>query len=178
MERPLSLVTRGLALTPPVEDDIRSRVAALERFYPRLVGCTVFVDGPGRHHRRGGPFEVRLDLRVPGAEPILITRQPQQRLERAVDDAFDVATRRLEDLQRLQRDEVKRRAEPQQPARVARLAPERDHGFLVTPDGREVFFHRHSVLGDFDALVPGSEVRFHEEAGDQGPQASTVIVVD
>lgn len=178
MERPMSLIARGFALTPAVEDEIRTRVEALERFYPRLVGCTVFVDGPGRHHRRGGPFEVRLDLRVPGADPILITRQRQERVERAVDDAFDVATRRLEDLQRLQRDEVKRRAEPQQPARVARLAPERDHGFLVTPDGREVYFHRNSVLGDFETLVPGAEVRFAEEAGDQGPQASTVIVVD
>jgi cold shock CspA family protein/ribosome-associated translation inhibitor RaiA len=178
MERPLSLVTRGLALTPPVEDDIRTRVAALERFYPRLVGCTVFVDGPGRHHRRGGPYEVRLDLRVPGAEPILITRQQQERLERAVDEAFDVAARRLEDLQRVQRAEVKRRAEPQQPAWVARLVPGQDHGFLATPDGREIYFHRNSVLGDFDALAPGTKVRFQEGTGDEGPQASTVIVVD
>lgn len=110
MERPMSLIARGLHLAPTLESDIRNRVEALERFYPRLVGCTVFVDGPGRHHRRGGPYEVRLDLRVPGAEPILITRQRQERVERAVDDAFDVATRRLEDLQRLQRDFVE--AEP------------------------------------------------------------------
>jgi cold shock CspA family protein len=175
MERPLSLVTRGLALTPPVEDDIRARVAALERFCPRLVGCTVFVDGPGRHHRRGGPYEVRLDLRVPGAEPILVTRQRQERLERAVDDAFDVAARRLEDLQRAQRGEVKRRVGPMAPARISTLDPERDHGLLVSADGREVCFHRDSFLGDFDALAPGAEVRFVEEAGEEGPQATTVI---
>jgi ribosome-associated translation inhibitor RaiA len=177
MERPLNLIARGVELPPELAQEIHERAARLERFYPRLVGCSVVVEGPGRHHRRGGPYDVRLDLRVPGAEPILVNRQHQEGLARAIDDVFDVATRRLEDLQRLQRAEVKRHEEPQQRARVARLLPERDCGFLITADGREIYFHRHSVLGDFDALAPGSEVRFHETSGDEGPQASTVIVL-
>lgn len=177
MERPLNLITRGFALPAAVEDEIRARAAALERFYPRLVGCSVVVEGPGRHHLRGGPYDVQLDLRVPGAEPILVNRQHQERLERAVDDVFDVATRRLEDLLRLQREQVKRHEPPQASARVARTYPDRDYGFLTTVDGREVYFHRNSLLGDFDALQPGTEVRFHERAGEEGPQASTVVVV-
>lgn len=177
MERPLNLTTRGVEMTPAIEAEIHRRVAALERFYPRLVGCTLAVEGPGRHHRRGGPYEVRLDLRVPGAEPIRVDRQEQDNLARALDEAFDVATRRLEDLQRLQRGDVKRPATPLRAGRVARLAPGGDYGFLATADGREVYFHRNSVLGDFDALVDGAEVRFHEEAGDEGPQASTVVLL-
>lgn len=175
MERPLNLTTRGVEMTPAIEEEIHRRVAALERFYPRLVGCSLAVEGPGLHHRQGGPYDVRLDLRVPGADPIRIDRQQQERLSRALDEAFDVATRRLEDLQRLQRGDVKRPAAPMTAARVARRVPAADHGFLVTPDGREIYFHRHSVLGDFDALAAGDEVRFHEEAGDEGPQASTVV---
>lgn len=178
MERPLSLIVRGVELPPLLEEQIHERAAKLERFYPRLVGCSVIVEGPGRHHQRGGPFDVRLDLRVPGAEPILINRQHQEQLDRAIDDAFDVAARRLEDLLRLQRGQVKLHVEPRESARVARLFRDEGYGFLETADRREVYFHRNSVLGDFDALAPGTEVRFHEEAGDEGPQASTVVVVD
>jgi len=175
MERPLALSTRGVEMTPAIEEEIHRRVAALERFYPRLVGCSLAVEGPGLHHRQGGPYDVRLDLRVPDAEPIRIDQQRQEKLACALDGAFDVATRRLQDLLRLQRGEVKRPAAAMIPARVARVVPGGDHGFLATADGREVYFHRNSVLGDFDALVRGSEVRFHEEAGDEGPQASTVV---
>jgi cold shock CspA family protein/ribosome-associated translation inhibitor RaiA len=177
MERPLDLVTRGVSLTPPLEQAIRSRAGRLERFYPRLVGCSIVVEGPGERHQAGGPYEVRLDLRVPGAEPILVSRQSQERLERAIDDAFDVATRRLQDLVRLQRSHVKHHEEAQARARIVRLFPEAGYGFLETADGREIYFHRNSVLGAFEALSPGTEVRFHEEAGDEGPQASTVSVV-
>ncbi len=58
-----------------------------------------------------------------------------------------------------------------------RLEPELDYGFLETPDNREIYFHRNSVLGPgFDKLEIGAEVRFVEEEGEQGPQASTVIM--
>jgi cold shock CspA family protein len=176
MQRPLNLAVRGVELTPAIEADIHQRVAALERFFPRLIGCSVLVDGPGGHHRQGGTYAVRLDLSVPDAEPILINRPKRTVLARAVDEVFDAAERRLEDLARVQRGQVKRH-EPQLRARVVRLSPQRDHGFLRTADGRELYFHRHSVLGDFDTLAPGAEVRFHEETGDDGPQASTVVIV-
>ena len=48
-------------------------------------------------------------------------------------------------------------------------------GFLKTSDGREVYFHRNSVLNDaFPRLKVGTRVTFAEEEGDKGPQASTV----
>ena len=60
--------------------------------------------------------------------------------------------------------------------RVGELLP--DHGFIETPEGRTVYFHRNSVLEDaFDELETGSEVRFTEEMGEEGPQASTVKVI-
>jgi cold shock CspA family protein len=175
MEKPVNVAFHGVALSPAIENEIRKRVADLEQFYPRLIGCSVVVEGPGRRHQRGGPYDVQLDLRIPNSEPILISRQNQERLERAVDDAFDVAARRLEDAARRQRFDVKAHAEPAR-GRVTRLSPERDYGLLETTDGREIYFHRNSVLGDFDELKLGTEVRFQEEAGEQGPQASTVVV--
>ena len=48
-----------------------------------------------------------------------------------------------------------------------------------TGDGREIYFHRNSVLnGRFDRLERGAKVRFIEEMGEKGPQASTVVVKD
>jgi cold shock CspA family protein len=58
-----------------------------------------------------------------------------------------------------------------------RLFPEDGFGFLEAPDGREVYFHRNSVLEGFETLEVGSEVRFAEEQGIEGPQASTVSLV-
>ena len=47
-----------------------------------------------------------------------------------------------------------------------------------SPDGREVYFHRNSVLNDgFDGVKIGDRVRFAEEQGAEGPQASSVTVV-
>ncbi len=48
-------------------------------------------------------------------------------------------------------------------------------GFLQTSDGREIYFNANSVLnGAFARLKAGTRVTFAEEAGEKGPQASTV----
>ena len=58
------------------------------------------------------------------------------------------------------------------------LNPEEDYGRIKTPDERVIYFHRNSVLDNaFDKLEVGSEVLFAEEAGERGPQASTVTLV-
>ena len=62
--------------------------------------------------------------------------------------------------------------------RVAQLYPEEDYGMIQTDDGRELYFHRNSVLNaSFDKLEPRTEVRFAEVAADLGPKASTVTIV-
>ena len=58
---------------------------------------------------------------------------------------------------------------------VVRLLPEKDHGFIESEDGREIYFHRNSVTGEgFDTLTVGDEIRYVEENDDLGPQASIV----
>jgi cold shock CspA family protein len=53
-----------------------------------------------------------------------------------------------------------------------------DCGFIETAEGREIYFHRNAVLGGaFDRLIVGSEVRFVEEKGVKGAQASTVHLI-
>jgi cold shock CspA family protein len=61
---------------------------------------------------------------------------------------------------------------------VLRLVPQEDYGIIQSSTGKEVYFHRNSVLhDDFDSLTVGCEVRYAEEAGEKGPQASTVAPI-
>ena len=176
MELPLQVTLRDVSPSEAVEGYIRERAAKLDAFYDRIMGCRVVVEAPVRHHRKGGPFKVRIDLTVPGDE-LVVNRQSDEDLYVAIRDAFDAMRRRLEDYARRQRGSVKAHEAPP-PARVSKLFPEEGYGFLETPDGSEIYFHRNSVLGaGFDRLEVGTEVRFVEELGEQGPQASTVTVV-
>ena len=61
---------------------------------------------------------------------------------------------------------------------VVRLFREEGYGFIEAADGREIYFHRNSVLrAPLEQLQVGQEVRFDEEQGVKGPQATTVRVV-
>ena len=53
--------------------------------------------------------------------------------------------------------------------------PKEGYGFIETPDDREIYFHRNSVLNSaFEHLDIGVEVIFSEEAEDKGPRATTI----
>jgi cold shock CspA family protein len=175
MQRPLQITARDFALTPAIEAEVRRRAEALEHFYPRLTGCHVVLEGAVKHHRKGGPFKVRVDMRAPGRE-LSVTRQSDEDLALALREAFDAAVRVLEDYAREQRHAVKTH-EAQPHGRVRALFSTEGFGFIESADGREVYFHRNSVLNDeFDRLEVGTAVRFVEEMGDKGPQASTVAI--
>jgi cold shock CspA family protein len=61
---------------------------------------------------------------------------------------------------------------------ISKVFPDKNYGFLTTPDGMDVYFHEHSVINkDFGRLKVGMKVRFVMEEGDKGPQASTVTVI-
>jgi cold shock CspA family protein len=177
MQIPIRIASVHYELPAAAEELIRDRVAWLERFYPSLVECAVTVEGPGGHHRQGGALNVQLDLRVPGRRNLMISRQGGEDLDGTLRGVFDAARRRLEDVARRQRGQVKVHRPPLE-GRVAQLLPEAEHGFLTAADGHRVYFHRHAVLPPgFGALQVGELVRFVEEQGTEGPQASTVEVL-
>jgi len=176
MQRPLKITSRDFALTEATEAEIREKSAALESFYEHISGCEVTVHAPAiKHHRKGGPFIVGIRLTLPGKE-LIADHQAEEELSQAIREAFDAARRQLEDYAREQRGSVKSH-EAAALGRVIRLEPGLGYGFLETADGREIYFHHHSVLdGAFAKLEIGDEVRFAEEEGEQGPQASTVVI--
>lgn len=178
---------------------IRERAAKLDSFYSRIMSCRVVVEVPHRRHRRGKTYHIRIDLTVPGGEivvkhePKRVTLRPARAPEAlpaesrepskhaghmdvyvAIRDAFDAARRKLQDYARRQRGATKVHALPRR-ATVTKLFPQEGFGFLKTPDGREVYFHKNSVLEPgFNRIRVGAEVYYAEEQGEKGPQATTV----
>jgi ribosomal subunit interface protein len=178
MEIPLQITFRHVDRSAAVEDRIREEAARLDRFDEHIMSCRVVVESPHAHHHKGKLYQVRIDLKVRGKELVATHGHGQDHAHEdlyvAIRDAFNEMQRQLEDHVRQERGRVKQHETPPH-GRVSLLVPEEDYGRIETPDGRDIYFHRHSVLENgFDGLEIGSEVRFVEEQGEEGPQASTV----
>jgi ribosomal subunit interface protein len=179
MDLPVQITFHNMSPSESIEAAIREKAAKLTEFFDRIVHCRVVIDVPHKHHERGNLYQVKIDLKVPGRE-IAVTREAGAHaackdIYVAIRDAFSAAVRQMEDhIRKGLRHDVKQH-EPVPYGRVSRLFPDEGYGFLRTPDGREVYFHKNAVLnGDFQRLQPGTEVSFVEEPGEKGPQASTV----
>jgi len=199
MKLPIQISFHNLPHDDRIEAMIRKEAAKLDSFYERIMRCQVVVDIPHRHRVWGNPYNIRIDITVPGEE-IVVNREPslhsaQQDVNAeqwsksvegriahkyaavAIRDAFGTARRLLQDFARRRRGEVKSHS-PEARARVIRLVHDEPYGFLLTPDGREIYFHKSSVLNrGFNRLKVGTEVSFVEEQGEKGPQASTVRLI-
>ena len=195
----VQITFRNLDPSFAIESTIREEAAKLSLFYPLIMGCHVAVGVPHRHHKKGSAYHVRIEVTVPGGN-IVVKHEPslaaparqlrqgriQKRLERtashkdlslAIHDAFQIAGRRLQDYARRQRGDVKVHS-PLEMGSITRILPGESYGFLTSRDGREIYFHKNSVLkGQFSRLKEGTLVSFVEEEGEKGPQASTVRVI-
>jgi len=187
MQFPPEIAFRGFEADEWLKDAVRREIDRLDDYFDRIVGCRVMVELPHQRREEGNPYHVRIELSVPGRN-LVVSRSPRAReRERetrmtALDEAFGAIRRRLEDYARELRGDVKRKQE-QAHGRVWQLypggTPGERYGFIRTSDGSDVYFHENSLLGrDFDQVEVGAEVRFHEEQGVEGPQASTVRVLE
>jgi ribosomal subunit interface protein len=164
-----------------VEAAVKQRIEKLERFASEIMRCKVTVEAPHKHHHKGNVYRVTLDVHVPGTE-ILVNRDPSKDHSHedvyvAIRDAVNAASRQLQDYVRVKRGKVKSHEVPLH-GNVSEIDLERNFGRISTPDGRQIYFHRNSVLdAKLEELTPGMEVRFDEEPGDKGPQATSVRVI-
>jgi len=198
MKPEFQITFRNVRPSKQVEDWVRSEAEKLETAYSQLMRCRVVIELPHHHHQSGNRYDVGIRLSVPQGEIVIRRdpslaprarrlgetetkkqseiRAPHKEVRVAIHDAFKAARRRLQDYGRRQAGFVKSHvALPE--ARVTRVFPQEGYGYLVASDGREVYFHRNSVLNQgFPRLKVGTLVRFVEEPGEKGPQASTVYV--
>lgn len=181
MEHPVQITFRGLEPTDALTKAVEDRAYELEQYFNKIQSCKVVAESSHRSHRQGNLYHVRIRLAVPGEE-IVVSRDPAEHAQNedmylAINDAFKETVRRLEDYVRRRRGWVKEHAVPPQ-GRVVKIFPDEGYGFLEDAQGREIYFHRNSVLdGAFHRLEVGSEVRFAEETGEKGPQASSVSLI-
>ena len=179
MQTPIEVDFQGIDATPETRAAIDKHVAVMEDRFGRVTAGRVVVKAPSGRHRTGGLYEISIRLALPDGREVNIGRTPQNDeryadFNYALNDAFKRARRQLQDQVRKLQGQVKQHGGPPT-GTVTELDPLGEFGFIETNDGREIYFHRNSVLNDdFAKLEPGARVTFAEAIGEKGPQASTV----
>jgi cold shock CspA family protein len=180
MDQTPEIVFRNMRHSKDIEADVLKRLAKLEKIFSKIVSCRIVIELPNKKEKTDDIPNVLVELLVPGKT--LVVRRDHHARERhqkpnvttALHDAFEAAALKLKDYkERLQRD-VKDHPAPLR-ARVSNLRRDREFGFLTTSEGKELYFHKNSVMnGDFDTLKDGDVVGYVEDTGDTGPTASKV----
>ena len=182
MQTPVEIAFRHCEPSEEIRAEIAAQMERLEQFSPRIASCRVVVSGPKTRHKRGTLFHIQLRVAMPERKDVIVDQRQGDAGERehalaAIREAFAAAARQIEDVARDMRGQVKTHVAESR-GRVASILAGDDCGFIETADGREIYFHRNAVLnGGFARLSVGSEVRFVEEDGEKGAQASTVRLV-
>ena len=188
MQVPLEIAFHHIERSEQAENEIRTRVADLEKIYERLVSCRVRIDQRAKDVTGTIPPVVRIELGIPGHGEIVVSHEPDHLLRKykhpdlrsAINEAFRKAERQLLDLKEQRQGRTKEPhhdSENQSLGQVADVDGGGEFGFLLTKEGGLLYFHRNSVLaGDFDQLRRGDAVYYVEDTGDTGPIASKVRV--
>lgn len=182
MQVPLDISFQNCEPSEAIRSEVERHAARLEKFSDRITSCNVTIVAPQSRHQKGGLFKIDIRVAMPSHQDVIANKthgdaSVHEHFAVAIKDAFDAAQRQIEDAVRKTRGDVKPHA-VEDHGHVTKFLAGEDCGFIETADGREVYFHRNSVLeGGFDRLKVGSEVRFVEEIGEKGPQASTVRVI-
>ncbi len=177
MDVPPEIAFRNLDPTDALKRLVQEGIDSLAKVHPRVVSCRVMVEEASR-----GLPHVRLDIGIPGGELVVdheAPLDPQHRdrdVAQAIREAFNVARRQLRERHKRRSDGKRRGGAPQ--GRILRLimeSPADRYGFLLSDDGREIYFHESVVRGiAYDEMVEGLEVSFTEASAKEGSQATSV----
>jgi cold shock CspA family protein/ribosome-associated translation inhibitor RaiA len=112
MQTPPEIEFQGMTGTPEIQDTIEKHVAELKHRWGRITACRVVLKGAGRHHRKGGLYEVHIRLALPDGREVNVERTPpaddrHSDLTFAINDAFKHARRQLQDQVRRAQGQVK-----------------------------------------------------------------------
>jgi cold shock CspA family protein len=179
MQTQVEIDFQGMAANLDVQNAVAKHLQKLEDRFGRITAGRVILKAPGGHHHTGGLFDINIRLALPEGREVNVghTRQDDERyadLDFAINDAFKRARRQLQDQVRRLQGAVKLH-EGLPVGTVVKLDPRGEFGFIEAADGREIYFHRNSVLNEeFPRLSVDARVTYAEEEGEKGAQASTV----
>jgi ribosome-associated translation inhibitor RaiA len=111
LQVPLEIAFHNIESSDWAEQQIRARVADLEKLYDRLVSCRVRIDQRAKDLTGTIPPVVHIELGIPGRGDLVVSHEPEHLLRKyqhpdlhkAINEAFRIAERRLLDLKE-QRD--------------------------------------------------------------------------
>ncbi len=157
-------------------DKVAEERERLERHHASLVHNLRVTIEQTASHKEGG-YEVRLIVGVP-SDTVVVKRRGAAVSPMLV-DAFDTLGLQLKELQRKRRQSHKNQEAGAAGSAglgvIKNVSPYESYGFILSDDGREVYFHENSLKGlVIDELSEGDAVTFGEAAGDKGPQATWV----
>jgi ribosomal subunit interface protein len=178
MQVPLELTFRHMDKSEALADLIREQADKLSRYCDHINHVAVAVELDHASSGAAHEYRVRVDVTVAGGHEVVgEERSHKNMLPTTARTAFQQVARQLKRLTDTQKNEVKRHPAQELAGVVNKLFG--DYGFIATSDGREVYFHERSVVSpSFAELKVGMGVAFSEEVGEQGPQASSLRVVD
>jgi ribosomal subunit interface protein len=104
MKLPVHIQFHGMSHSEAIAAHAREHANKLELFSPDIIACRVTVDLEQKHQQQGRPFDVRLDLTLPGHE-LVVNRVRHEDVYVALRDAFDNMRRQLEDVVRRTREQ-------------------------------------------------------------------------
>lgn len=182
MQIPLEVSFRNVTKTRHLEDLIQEKVSALEKFCDKITRCSIAIEKPNATVKNGNPFRVRIDITIPGHEVVVSKEQgnndKDDPIPAVIRDAFEAAKKQLTKVMHVQRSEIKSHPLQEAGGVISKLFPFEGYGFIRTINGRDVYFHKNSILNkNFEELKEGEGVRFFEEDGEKGPQASTIQII-
>ena len=163
----------GDGISEKEKGKIEGRLRALGETHKDLIDIRINIKRTG-HHRHGGQ-EVVIACQARRKEIIASRTRPDAAL--ALNEAVDVLERQIVKLRAKRRDRrTERSAGPPHLGIIDSINQKEGFGFILMDDGEKVYFHRNAVHGglDFGGLEEGMRVSLNIEAGDEGPQATTV----
>ncbi len=175
-----NIVYRGLEPSEAVSERIQEHINHLAGHFPRIRRVDVVLTLVSHHNGNQSNYRVVIEADVPGGR-MVVGHEPAPSVREnaylALTAAFDAVAQKLARHESRVRRETKRHDSPLEKGEVMRLFSYEGFGFIRTDEGREIYFNENSVLNQgFRTMAIGTPVRFCEEAGDNGPQASTVKI--
>ena len=174
----LQVEARNLEMRKVWQDKIDEETSRLERHHAGFINhLRLTIEGTA-HHKEGG-YELRVVASIPN--DTVVVKRKGEKVVPIVVDAFNTLGMQLKELQRKRRQSFK---VPPEAAKgtgsegiVKTIYPYESYGFIVTSQGREIYFHENSLKDiTMNQLSEGDDVKFGEAEGDKGPCAAWVRV--
>ena len=171
----LQIEGRNLEIRKTWQEKIDEEKERLDRHHPGLVHHLRVSIEETSQHKEGG-HEVRLVASVPN--DTVVVKRKGEAVRPLLVEAFDTLGNQLKELQRKRRQTTKLPDNVGVPAGdgvIKSLFPFESYGFIVTPEGKEIYFHENALKDVvMEQLAEGDLVRYGRGYGDKGPTAAWV----